>query len=249
MACLLRKQLHCLQASQLVLMNEIPEFRSAGLFIRGINLPRLCKGRTIQSFNSVTSVFFFWTVSEELCEHEGACAKKLGKNSQVKKKSKHASERRASSKTCYAQQSAKHAFCASVRNILSHAMDGQRTEKEAAFSWIFFFFGTKHSLSPRGRNILLLLGYLVKNVWARESEEWLWGVAQNTFAQCVAGATWTPLPQASFPPSFVRLSALNQPLSRFWWRWHSASTPSRIFFKAPILLLTILPMHSKFVVR
>lgn len=59
MACLLRKQLHCLQASQLVLMNEIPEFRSAGLFIRGINLPRLCKGRTIQSVNSVTSVFFF----------------------------------------------------------------------------------------------------------------------------------------------------------------------------------------------
>lgn len=248
MACLLRKQLHCLHASQLVLMNEIPEFRSAGLFIRGINLPRLCKGRTIQSFNSVTSVFFFWTVSEELCEHEGACAKKLGKNSQVKKKSKHASERRASSKTCYAQQSAiMHSV--PVSGTYFHMQWTGRGQKKKQRSRGSFFFGTKHSLSPRGRNILLLLGYLVKNVWARESEEWLWGVAQNTFAQCVAGATWTPLPQASFPPSFVRLSALNQPLSRFWWRWHSASTPSRIFFKAPILLLTILPMHSKFVVR
>lgn len=172
MACLLRKQLHCLQASQLVLMNEIPEFRSAGLFIRGINLPRLCKGRTIQSFNSVTSIFFFWTVSEELCEHEGACAKKLGKNSQVKKKSKHASERRASSKTCYAQQSAKHAFCASVRNILSHAMDGQRTEKEAALSWIFFFWHKAFPFSPRQKHIAAFRLPGEKRVSKRK-----WGVA------------------------------------------------------------------------
>lgn len=39
---------------------------------------------------------------------------------------------------------------------------GQKKKQRSRGS--FFFFGTKHSLSPRGRNILLLLGYLVKNV-------------------------------------------------------------------------------------
>lgn len=63
---------------------------------------------------------------------------------------------------------------------------GQKKKQRSRGS---FFFGTKLSLSPRGRNILLLLGYLVKNVWARESEESSCGVLHET-----------PLPHVSPAP-------------------------------------------------
>lgn len=173
MACLLRKQLHCLQASQLVLMNEIPEFRSAGLFIRGINLPRLCKGRTIQSVNSVTSVFFF------LNSFRGAlwawrCVRKEARKelpSQEKKQTRLREEsllqnllRAAICKACILCQCPEHTFTCNGR-----AEDRKRS---SVLVDLFFFWHKAFPFSPRQKHIAAFRLPGEKRVSKRK-----WGVA------------------------------------------------------------------------
>lgn len=94
---------------------------------------------------------------------------------------------------------AKHAFCAGVPKHTFRC--NGRAEDRKRSSALTAFLAQSISF-PHGRNILLLLGYPVKNVWAREGAGVAVGCYTNTSALCVDDTTLT-LPHIPFLPSRI----------------------------------------------